>query len=80
MNDSLLETAGLFLVFDRLETTRVVFDQIRKTRPRELFVAADRPRNQVAYLHVESGDFYRTGRAGFRRDCSLLVDGSWTVK
>jgi hypothetical protein len=58
----------------------MLFDQIRKTRPRELFVAADGPRNGVAYLDVEPGDSYGTGRTGFMGDCPLVVDGSWRVK
>jgi hypothetical protein len=58
----------------------MVFDRIRKTRLRELFVAADGPRNGVAYLDVEPGDFYGTGRTGFMGDCPLLVDESWEVK
>ncbi len=39
-----LETAVLFLVFNRPETTVRVFDAIRKARPSRLYVAADGPR------------------------------------
>lgn len=38
------ETPILFLIFNRPETTRKVFEQIRKIKPRRLFVAADGPR------------------------------------
>ena len=36
-----LETAVLFLVFNRPETTRQVFETIRRARPSRLYVAAD---------------------------------------
>lgn len=39
-----LETAVLFLVFNRPGTTMRVFDAIRKARPPRLYVAADGPR------------------------------------
>lgn len=39
-----LETAVLFLVFNRPDTTVRVFDEIRKARPPRLYVAADGPR------------------------------------
>jgi hypothetical protein len=40
----MLQTPVLFLVFNRPETTRRVFDVIRQKRPTQLFVAADGPR------------------------------------
>ncbi len=39
-----LSTAVLFLVFNRPETTRQVFEVIRQVRPPRLYVAADGPR------------------------------------
>ena len=42
-----LETPILFLIFNRPDSTRVVFDQIRKARPRYLFVAADGARSSI---------------------------------
>ena len=39
-----LQTAVLFLVFNRPDTTGLVFDAIRKARPPRLYVAADGPR------------------------------------
>ena len=36
-----LETAVLFLVFNRLETTKQVFEAIRVAKPTRLYVAAD---------------------------------------
>jgi|AntRauTorckE5430_2_1112549.scaffolds.fasta_scaffold00982_4 hypothetical protein len=39
-----LNTPILFIVFNRPETTRQVFNQIKKAKPRKLYVAADGPR------------------------------------
>jgi hypothetical protein len=39
-----LKTPILFIVFNRIETTEVVFEQIRKYRPERLYIAADGPR------------------------------------
>ena len=41
-----LTTPVLFLVFNRLDTTKKVFEEIKKAKPKELFVAADGPRNE----------------------------------
>lgn len=40
----MLETPVLFLVFNRPETTRQVFEAIRQAKPSQLFVAVDWPR------------------------------------
>ncbi len=40
-----LKTAVLFLVFNRLDTTKRVFESIRQARPPRLYVAADGPRD-----------------------------------
>ena len=39
-----LKTPILFLVFNRPEKTKAVFDQIRKAKPESLFIACDGPR------------------------------------
>jgi hypothetical protein len=39
-----MNTAVLFLIFNRPETTRRVLEAIRAARPRRLYVAADEPR------------------------------------
>ena len=39
-----LETPVLFIVFNRPDTTKIVFEAIRKARPTKLFIAADAPR------------------------------------
>lgn len=43
-----LSTPVLFIIFNRPETTQVVFDAIRNVRPSRLYVAADGPRPTVA--------------------------------
>jgi len=40
-----LTTPILFLVFNRPDTTKKVFEEIRKAKPSKLFIAADGPRN-----------------------------------
>lgn len=40
----MIETPILFLIFNRPEETKLVFEQIRKAKPKYLFVAADGPR------------------------------------
>ncbi len=42
--DSLFNTPVLFIIFNRPETEKRVFEQIRKIKPKYLFVAADGPR------------------------------------
>lgn len=44
MNQEKLETAVLFLVFNRPDTTRQVFEKIKEIKPRKLYIAADGPR------------------------------------
>ena len=40
-----LDTPILFIVFNRLDTTRRVLKEIRKAKPKKLFISADGPRN-----------------------------------
>jgi len=40
-----LKTPVLFLVFNRLDTTKQVFEAIRRAKPPRLYVAADGPRD-----------------------------------
>jgi hypothetical protein len=44
--DKYLETPILFLVFNRPDTTKQVFESIRKVKPKQLFIAADGPRKE----------------------------------
>src|SRR5688572_28944151 len=39
----MFETPILFLVFNRPDSTKLVFEQIRAVKPRHLFIAADGP-------------------------------------
>ena len=39
-----LNTAVLFLVFNRIQTTKLVFESIKKAKPPRLYIAADGPR------------------------------------
>ncbi len=39
-----LNTAVLFLVFNRLDTTKEVFEAIKEAKPPRLYVASDGPR------------------------------------
>jgi len=43
----LFETPILLIIFNRPDTTQIVFNAIRQIQPRVLFVAADGPRNNV---------------------------------
>ncbi len=45
-NNFKLKTPVLFLVFNRPETTKKVFAEIKKAKPAKLYIAADGPRNQ----------------------------------
>jgi len=42
-----LNTPVLFLIFNRLDTTKQVFEMIRKAKPPRLYIAADGPRENV---------------------------------
>ncbi|KOP39509.1 MULTISPECIES: hypothetical protein [unclassified Flavobacterium] len=43
----MFETPILFLIFNRPDTTKVVFDEIKKQKPKYLFIAADGARSNV---------------------------------
>lgn len=40
----MLNTPVLFLIFNRPDTTKIVFEAIRQAKPKQLFIAADGPR------------------------------------
>ena len=54
-----LNTPVLLMIFNRPETTNRIFEAVRKTRPKQLFVAADGP---------------RPGRADDEENCRLTRD------
>jgi hypothetical protein len=41
-----LNTPVLFLTFNRIDTTKKVFQEIKKAKPKQLFLASDGPRNE----------------------------------
>ena len=43
----MFDTPVLFIIFNRPETTSLVFEQIKKVQPKYLFVAADGPRSHM---------------------------------
>ena len=45
MSSHQLKTPVVFIIFKRADTTRQVFEVIRKARPEKLFVVADGPRS-----------------------------------
>ena len=45
-NTELFNTPVLFLIFNRPDITQRVFNEIKKIKPKQLFVAADGPRNK----------------------------------
>ena len=44
----------LFLIFNRLDTTKKVFEEIKKIKPKQLFIAGDGPRNKEEANIVKS--------------------------
>lgn len=47
MKNIQFNTPILFLVFNRPDTTQIVFDQIKQIKPKYLFIAADGPRKDI---------------------------------
>lgn len=48
MNNSVFNIPILFIVFNRADTTKKVFAKIKELQPKQLFIAADGPRKDVA--------------------------------
>jgi hypothetical protein len=48
-----VETAILLLIWLRKETTKKVFEQIRKVKPKRLYVASDGPRNESEKIRIQ---------------------------
>jgi hypothetical protein len=64
------ETPILFLVFNRPDKTKVVFEAIRKIKPTKLFVAADGPRHNIAG-ELEKCDKVRAIATSIDWECEL---------
>jgi hypothetical protein len=72
MFDFKFNTPILFLIFNRPDTTQLVFNEIRKAKPKQLFVAADGPRKD----HPEEVDLCQKTRAIVDRvdwDCEVTT-------
>ena len=65
-----LNTPILFLVFNRPDKTKLVFETIRKAKPKRLFVAADGPRTKRANENETCGDV-REIATNIDWDCEL---------
>ena len=87
----MLNTPILFLVFNRPEETKLVLDGIRAIQPKQLFIAADGPRKNVASdtelcrltreLIVSNIDWDCDVKTLFREDnlgCAKAVSGAIT--
>ena len=46
-NKPSFENPVLFIIFNRLDTTKQVFEKIRQAKPPRLYVAADGPREGI---------------------------------
>ena len=67
----MLDTPILFVVFNRPNTTARVFEEIRKAKPKQLYVAADGPRND------REGESVLVGQV---REIATNIDWSCEVK
>ena len=47
MTERQLATPVLFIIFNRADTAQQVFDEIKKAKPMQLYIAADGPREGV---------------------------------
>ena len=43
----MFHTPILFIIFNRPDTTQIVFDRIKQIKPKKLFIAADGPREEI---------------------------------
>lgn len=66
-----METPILFIIFNRPETTRLVFESIRKMKPKILFVAADGPRKEI----IEENEICKR-----TRDVIQIIDWECNIK
>src|SRR5258707_6457605 len=65
-----LHTAVLLIIFNRPETTKLVFEAIRKAKPARLYIAADGPREDVA-SDIESCIAARKAVENIDGDCKV---------
>lgn len=67
----MFDTPILFLVFNRPDTTRQVFERIRQIRPSQLFVAADGPRQGKEGEQEKTDEVRRLILNGIDWDCDV---------
>lgn len=67
----MLETPVLFLIFNRIDTTRQVFAQIRQAQPKQLFIAADGPRLDKAGEEEKCEQVRKTVLEGIDWECEV---------
>ncbi|MCK9344978.1 MAG: hypothetical protein M0P64_02540 [Candidatus Pacebacteria bacterium] len=84
----IMDTPILLLIFNRPDTTAKVFEEIRKARPKQLFIASDGPRDNVPGDQVlcaetksivknidwecEVKTLFREKKPGLQKCCQLL--------
>jgi GR25 family glycosyltransferase involved in LPS biosynthesis len=66
-----LNTAVLFLIFNRLETTKLVFEEIRKAKPPRLYLAADGPRSQKNREEMKTNEVRKFVISNIDWDCEV---------
>ena len=66
-----LKSPVLFLVFNRPDTTRRVFEAIRQAQPSQLFIAADGPREGKSGEAEKCADVRRIVHEGIDWDCEV---------
>jgi len=90
-----MNTPVLFLTFNRLDTTKLVFEEIRKAKPLKLYIASDGPRENIlgekeivdkVRNFIKSNIDWKCEVKFFYRDknlgCKLAVSGAidWFLK
>lgn len=52
-HDIILDTPILLIIYNRLETTKQVFERIRKVKPRKFYIAADGPKDNAEEIQKQ---------------------------
>lgn len=65
------QSAVLFIIFNRLDTTLKVLEQIRQARPRQLYITADGPRATKPGEDVRCNETKAAVLAGIDWDCEV---------
>lgn len=66
-----MQTPVLFIIFNRLDTTQKVFEQIKKAAPSRLFIAADGPRASKQGEHIICEQVRKWVLANIDWDCKV---------